>query len=152
MADQLKEFAEMPKQFVKEGAQFVNRCTKPDLEERKEENRIIIITTTIIIMINHSGRATSLIWLYQSGVDDTQVMTISGHKSLKGVRSYISPTIYQKASKISNVLQMALTLQESSTSNKTPQKNTEPEDIEYEDNSDELDDMSDKGSGVKSLG
>ncbi|CAJ0754646.1 15957_t:CDS:2, partial [Entrophospora sp. SA101] len=97
-----------------------------------------------------------LIWLYQSGVDDTQVMTISGHKSLKGVRSYISPTIYQKASKISNVLQMALTLQESSTSNKTPQKNTgsdiKPEDIEYEDNSDELDDMSDKGSGVKSLG
>ncbi|CAJ0645266.1 5159_t:CDS:2, partial [Entrophospora sp. SA101] len=106
--------------------------------------------------VNHSGRATSLIWLYQSGVDDTQVMTISGHKSLKGVRSYISPTIYQKASKISNVLQMALTLQESSTSNKTPQKNTgsdiKPEDIEDEDNSDELDDMSDKGSGVKSLG
>ncbi|CAJ0852629.1 14572_t:CDS:2, partial [Entrophospora sp. SA101] len=37
------------------------------------------------------------------------VMTISGHKSLKGVRSYIAPTIYQKAGKISNVLQMALT-------------------------------------------
>ncbi|CAJ0748439.1 3588_t:CDS:2, partial [Entrophospora sp. SA101] len=33
MADQLKEFAEMPKQFVKEGAQFVNRCTKPDRKE-----------------------------------------------------------------------------------------------------------------------
>ncbi|CAJ0857322.1 16552_t:CDS:2, partial [Entrophospora sp. SA101] len=95
------------------------------------------------------------------------VMTISGHKSLKGVRSYIAPTIYQKASKISNVLQMALTLQESSTLNKTPQKNTgsdkhvkfidsfddeEPEDIKDEDNSDEPDDMSDKGSGVKSLG
>ncbi|CAJ0893708.1 16083_t:CDS:2, partial [Entrophospora sp. SA101] len=46
-------------------------------------------------------------------------------------------------SKISNVLQMALTLQESSTLNKTPQKNT---------GSDEPDDMSDKGSGVKSLG
>nr|CAG8493337.1 4089_t:CDS:2 [Entrophospora candida]CAG8507486.1 15630_t:CDS:2 [Entrophospora candida] len=30
MADQLKEFVEMPKQFVKEGTQFVNRCTKPD--------------------------------------------------------------------------------------------------------------------------
>ncbi|CAJ0646442.1 16207_t:CDS:2 [Entrophospora sp. SA101] len=94
-------------------------------------------------IVNHSGCATSLNWLYQSGVDDTQVMTISGHKSLKGVRSYIAPTIYQKASKISNVLQMALTLQESSTLNKTPQKNT---------GSDEPDDMSDKGSGVKSLG
>ncbi|CAJ0749930.1 8463_t:CDS:2, partial [Entrophospora sp. SA101] len=76
-------------------------------------------------MVNHSGCATSLNWLYQSGVDDTQVMTISGHKSLKGVRSYIAPTIYQKAGKISNVLQMALTPpQESSTSNKTSQKNT----------------------------
>ncbi|CAJ0767359.1 19928_t:CDS:2, partial [Entrophospora sp. SA101] len=118
-------------------------------------------------IVNHSGHATSLNWLYQSGVDDTQVMTISGHKSLKGMRSYIAPTIYQKASKISNVLQMALTLQESSTLNKTPQKNTgsdkhvkfidsfddeEPEDIKDEDNSDEPDDMSDKGSGVKSLG
>ena len=54
----------------------------------------------------------------------TQVMTISGHKSLKDVRSYIAPTIYQKASKISNVLQMALTPQESLPSNKKSQKNT----------------------------
>nr|CAG8449088.1 8954_t:CDS:2 [Entrophospora candida]CAG8451761.1 14490_t:CDS:2 [Entrophospora candida] len=30
MSDQLKEFVEMPKQFIKEGTQFVNRCTKPD--------------------------------------------------------------------------------------------------------------------------
>ncbi|CAJ0868033.1 19113_t:CDS:2 [Entrophospora sp. SA101] len=96
-------------------------------------------------IVNHSGHATSLNWLYQSGVDDTQVMTISGHKSLKGVRLYIAPTIYQKASKISNVLQMALTLQESSTLNKTPQKNTGSD-------KHEPDDMSDKGSGVKSLG
>ncbi|CAJ0766501.1 13799_t:CDS:2 [Entrophospora sp. SA101] len=33
MADQLKEFVEMPKQFIKEGTQFVNRCTKPDRKE-----------------------------------------------------------------------------------------------------------------------
>ncbi|KAF0511283.1 secE/sec61-gamma protein [Gigaspora margarita] len=33
MADQLKEFAEMPRQFVKEGTQFINRCTKPDRRE-----------------------------------------------------------------------------------------------------------------------
>lgn len=30
MSDQIKEFIEMPKQFMKEGSQFVNRCTKPD--------------------------------------------------------------------------------------------------------------------------
>ncbi|CAJ0859453.1 14211_t:CDS:2, partial [Entrophospora sp. SA101] len=94
-------------------------------------------------IVNHSGCATSPNWLYQSGVDDTQVMTISGHKSLKGMGSYIAPTIYQKASKINNVLQMVLTPQESSTLNKTSQKNT---------GSDELDDMSNKDGSVKSLG
>ncbi|CAJ0645299.1 1719_t:CDS:2 [Entrophospora sp. SA101] len=97
----------------------------------------------ISYLINHSGCATSPNWLYQSGVDDTQVMTISGHKSLKGMGSYIAPTIYQKASKINNVLQMVLTPQESSTLNKTSQKNT---------GSDELDDMSNKDGSVKSLG
>nr|CAG8552016.1 5553_t:CDS:2 [Entrophospora candida] len=63
---------------------------------------------------------------YMKTICFNAVMTISGHKSLKGVRSYIAPTIYQKAGKISNVLQMALTPpQESSTSNKTSQKNTD---------------------------
>jgi len=33
MSEQLKEFAEMPRQFVKEGTQFINRCTKPDRRE-----------------------------------------------------------------------------------------------------------------------
>ena len=30
MSEQVKEFVEMPKQFMKEGTQFINRCTKPD--------------------------------------------------------------------------------------------------------------------------
>jgi hypothetical protein len=30
MSEQIKEFIEMPKQFMKEGTQFINRCTKPD--------------------------------------------------------------------------------------------------------------------------
>ncbi|CAG8501364.1 16650_t:CDS:2 [Funneliformis mosseae] len=33
MSDNIKEFIEMPRQFVKEGSQFINRCTKPDRKE-----------------------------------------------------------------------------------------------------------------------
>ncbi|RHZ67019.1 hypothetical protein Glove_303g153 [Diversispora epigaea] len=33
MADQIKEFVEVPRQFVKDGTQFINRCTKPDRRE-----------------------------------------------------------------------------------------------------------------------
>lgn len=33
MADVLQEVVDMPKEFVKEGTQFMNRCTKPDRKE-----------------------------------------------------------------------------------------------------------------------
>ncbi|TID17024.1 protein translocase SEC61 complex gamma subunit [Venturia nashicola] len=33
MADQVKELAEIPREFMKEGTQFLNRCTKPDKRE-----------------------------------------------------------------------------------------------------------------------
>lgn len=33
MSDQLKELADIPKDFVKDGTQFINRCTKPDKRE-----------------------------------------------------------------------------------------------------------------------
>ncbi|KAF4310011.1 hypothetical protein SLS57_001319 [Botryosphaeria dothidea] len=33
MSDQLKELADVPKDFVKDGTQFINRCTKPDKRE-----------------------------------------------------------------------------------------------------------------------
>ncbi|KAF2643396.1 secE/sec61-gamma protein [Massarina eburnea CBS 473.64] len=31
--DQVKELADLPQEFVKEGIQFMNRCTKPDKRE-----------------------------------------------------------------------------------------------------------------------
>ncbi|KAF2675538.1 protein transporter Sec61 subunit gamma [Microthyrium microscopicum] len=33
MSDQLKEFAEIPREFLKEGTQFMNRCQKPNKRE-----------------------------------------------------------------------------------------------------------------------
>jgi len=33
MSDQLKEFAEIPREFLKEGTQFMNRCQKPNKKE-----------------------------------------------------------------------------------------------------------------------
>ncbi|KDQ20286.1 hypothetical protein BOTBODRAFT_27702 [Botryobasidium botryosum FD-172 SS1] len=33
MSDKVKEFAEVPQQFVREGQQFINRCTKPSQRE-----------------------------------------------------------------------------------------------------------------------
>ncbi|KAI9715886.1 MAG: hypothetical protein M1812_005706 [Candelaria pacifica] len=33
MSDQIKEMAEIPRDFLKEGTLFLNRCTKPDKRE-----------------------------------------------------------------------------------------------------------------------
>jgi len=33
MSDQLKDFADIPKEFLKEGTQFMNRCQKPNKKE-----------------------------------------------------------------------------------------------------------------------
>jgi len=33
MSDQLKEIAEIPREFLKEGTQFMNRCQKPTKRE-----------------------------------------------------------------------------------------------------------------------
>ncbi|ORY60548.1 protein transporter Sec61 subunit gamma [Pseudomassariella vexata] len=33
MADQMQELLDIPKDFVKDGTQFMNRCTKPDQKE-----------------------------------------------------------------------------------------------------------------------
>ncbi|KAG4301418.1 hypothetical protein PCANB_002252 [Pneumocystis canis] len=33
MSEQVKEWLELPNEFLKEGTQFINRCTKPDKEE-----------------------------------------------------------------------------------------------------------------------
>jgi len=33
MADQIREFAEVPREFIKEGTMFMNRCVKPSKTE-----------------------------------------------------------------------------------------------------------------------
>jgi len=33
MADQVQELLDIPREFIKEGTQFINRCTKPDRRE-----------------------------------------------------------------------------------------------------------------------
>lgn len=33
MSDQIKEIADIPREFLREGTQFLNRCTKPDKRE-----------------------------------------------------------------------------------------------------------------------
>jgi len=33
MSDQIQEFLDVPKDFVKEGTQFLTKCTKPDQKE-----------------------------------------------------------------------------------------------------------------------
>ncbi|PSS12457.1 hypothetical protein M430DRAFT_144713 [Amorphotheca resinae ATCC 22711] len=33
MADQIQEFMEIPRDFIKDGTQFIHRCTKPDRRE-----------------------------------------------------------------------------------------------------------------------
>jgi len=33
MSDQISEFMDIPRDFIKDGTQFINRCTKPDRRE-----------------------------------------------------------------------------------------------------------------------
>ncbi|RPA86968.1 protein translocase SEC6 [Ascobolus immersus RN42] len=33
MSEQIKEFVEMPKEFFRDGTQFLNKCVKPDKKE-----------------------------------------------------------------------------------------------------------------------
>ncbi|KAM3064965.1 membrane component of ER translocation apparatus protein [Rutstroemia sp. NJR-2017a BVV2] len=33
MSDQIQEFMDIPRDFIKDGTQFINRCTKPDRRE-----------------------------------------------------------------------------------------------------------------------
>ena len=40
MSEQVKELIDMPKQFVKEGTQFINRCTKPDRRGMKSATQL----------------------------------------------------------------------------------------------------------------
>ena len=52
---------------------------------------------------NHSLRATAATRLYNAGVDEQQVMEITGHRSVEGVRSYKHTSKGQKEA-ISDIL------------------------------------------------
>ncbi|KAL1915668.1 uncharacterized protein VTP21DRAFT_6427 [Calcarisporiella thermophila] len=43
MNEQLQAFIDGPRQFVKEGVQFINRCTKPDRKEFMKISQAVAI-------------------------------------------------------------------------------------------------------------
>ncbi|WWC61717.1 protein translocase SEC61 complex gamma subunit, archaeal and eukaryotic [Kwoniella dejecticola CBS 10117] len=53
MAEKLTEFAEIPQQFVKEGTQFVNRCTKPSKKEYIQLCRAIAVGFVVMGFIGY---------------------------------------------------------------------------------------------------
>ncbi|KAJ9120153.1 Protein transport protein Sec61 subunit gamma [Naganishia vaughanmartiniae] len=53
MADAVREFAEVPRQFVKEGSQFVNRCTKPTYKEYIQLCRAVAVGFAVMGFIGY---------------------------------------------------------------------------------------------------
>jgi len=53
MSDKIREMAEIPQQFVKEGTQFVNRCTKPTREEYFQLCRAIAVGFAVMGFIGY---------------------------------------------------------------------------------------------------
>ncbi|KAA8913284.1 hypothetical protein FN846DRAFT_930443 [Sphaerosporella brunnea] len=41
MADQITQLLEIPKEFIRDGIQFINRCTKPDKREFLQISRAV---------------------------------------------------------------------------------------------------------------
>ncbi|EFP81671.1 Sec61p translocation complex subunit [Puccinia graminis f. sp. tritici] len=51
--DQVKELGEIPQKFLKEGSQFMNRCTKPDQKEFIQICRAVAIGFAIMGFIGY---------------------------------------------------------------------------------------------------
>ncbi|WAQ90350.1 hypothetical protein PtA15_12A339 [Puccinia triticina] len=51
--DQVKEISEIPQKFLKEGSQFMNRCTKPDQKEFIQICRAVAIGFAIMGFIGY---------------------------------------------------------------------------------------------------
>ncbi|KAH9459815.1 hypothetical protein Pst134EB_008039 [Puccinia striiformis f. sp. tritici] len=51
--DQVKELSEVPQKFLKEGSQFMNRCTKPDQKEFIQICRAVAIGFAIMGFIGY---------------------------------------------------------------------------------------------------
>ncbi|EIM23307.1 protein translocase SEC6 [Wallemia mellicola CBS 633.66] len=53
MSDKAREFIELPQQFVKEGSQFMKRCTKPNKREYIQICKAVAIGFAIMGFIGY---------------------------------------------------------------------------------------------------
>ncbi|KAF7436529.1 Sec61p translocation complex subunit [Pleurotus ostreatus] len=53
MSDKLREFIEIPQQFVREGNQFLTRCTKPSQKEFTQICKAVAIGFSIMGFIGY---------------------------------------------------------------------------------------------------
>ncbi|ORX36804.1 secE/sec61-gamma protein [Kockovaella imperatae] len=53
MSEKAREFADVPQQFIKEGTQFVNRCTKPTKAEYIQLCRAVAIGFAVMGLIGY---------------------------------------------------------------------------------------------------
>jgi len=65
MADQVQELLEIPREFLKDGLQFINRCQKPD---RKEFYKISSAVGVGFLVMGAVGFVVKLIHIPLNGV------------------------------------------------------------------------------------
>ncbi|KAI5821159.1 hypothetical protein BZA77DRAFT_298814 [Pyronema omphalodes] len=53
MSDQFQQMAEIPKEFMRDGTQFINRCTKPDKREFLQISRAVGIGFVVMGVIGY---------------------------------------------------------------------------------------------------
>jgi len=53
MSEKIKEFAEMPQQFLRDGNQFITRCTKPSQKEFMQICRAVAIGFAVMGFIGY---------------------------------------------------------------------------------------------------
>ncbi|KAL1740007.1 hypothetical protein HDZ31DRAFT_68370 [Schizophyllum fasciatum] len=53
MSDKIKEFVEIPQQFVREGNQFLTRCSKPSSKEYIQICRAVAVGFAIMGLIGY---------------------------------------------------------------------------------------------------
>jgi len=53
MSDKIKEFVEVPQQFLKEGNQFLARCTKPNQKEYLQICRAVAVGFAVMGFIGY---------------------------------------------------------------------------------------------------
>ncbi|TRM66106.1 hypothetical protein BD626DRAFT_566738 [Schizophyllum amplum] len=53
MSDKIKEFIEIPQQFVREGNQFLTRCSKPSYKEYTQICRAVAVGFAVMGLIGY---------------------------------------------------------------------------------------------------